>query len=238
MSVSDPMSEVSERLIQARKAAGFDTAIDAAHALGVKPPTYYSHENGSIGLRSEVATKYARKFKVSLDWLLTGRGEMSPSGVIVEDFDVAGLPLLGSIQAGHWLETTFADAGTEFEMVQVARDPRFPHAKQYALRVVGDSMDLDFPDGSIVTCVDFAESGLSLTEGMIIHVERQRAGAQLVEITLKYVEWRRGEFVLVPHSTNPKYVPFHMSSNSRDSEVMVRGIVTGSWRPTAIPSIR
>lgn len=230
------MSDVSERLIKARKNSGYDTAADAARALGVRLPTYYSHENGSIGLRAHVAEKYARKFKVSLDWLLTGRGEMSTSGVVAHEMGIEGLPLLGSIQAGHWLETTFADEGLEVEMVPVVRDQRFPHAKQYALRVVGDSMDLDYPDGSIVTCVDFAESGLALAEGMIVHVERHRGGGQLVEVTLKFVERRRGgEFVLVPHSSNSKYTSIPLNGSGSDTEVFMKGIVTGGWTPAPIP---
>lgn len=181
------MTEVNERLIIAREKAGYATAADAARALGVKEPTYYSHENGTSGLRASVAEKYARKFKVSLTWLLTGQGELSPNGLEPYEIEVAGLPLLGTIQAGHWLETTDAIEGANREMVPVVKDPRFPHAKQYALRVVGDSMDLDYPDGSIVNCVDFADSGLALAEGMLLHVERQRAGGQLIEITLKAV---------------------------------------------------
>lgn len=226
------MLEVHDRLTIAREHAGYRTAGEAAQALGVKAQTYYAHENGNSGLRASVAANYARKFKVSLDWLLTGRGEMSPDGAIPYEIEVAGLPLLGSIQAGHWIEITDAQEGAHTEMVPVVRDPRFPHAKQYALRVVGDSMDLDYPDGSIVTCVDFAESGLALGEGMIVHVERQRAGGQLVEITLKAVQIKRGgEIVLVPRSSNPRWTPVPLRGSNSDTEVIARGVVLGGWSP-------
>lgn len=232
------MSDVSDRLIKARERAGYSTAADAAKALGVKLPTYYSHENGSVGVRAKVAEVYARKFKVSLDWLLTGRGAMTMDGAIPYEIDVAGLPLLGSIQAGHWLETTDAAEEAKPEMVPVLRDPRFPHAKQYALRVVGDSMDLDYPDGSVVTCVDFADSGLQLGEGMLVHVERQRAGGQLVEITLKAVERRRGVICLVPHSSNPRHQAFPLDGSDGDSEIIARGVVIGGWSPRTLPGNR
>lgn len=232
-----PMADVSERLVIARESAGYATAADAARALGVALPTYYSHENGTSGLRVSVAEKYAKKFKVSLDWLLTGRGEMSTDGLVPYEIEVAGLPLLGNIQAGHWLETSDAHEGANPEMVAIVRDQRFPHAKQYALRVVGDSMDRDYPDGSIVTCVDFADSGLELAEGMLVHVERQRAGGQLVEITLKAVERRKGILCLVPHSSNPKHQAFPLRNSSSDTEVIARGIVVGGWKPAPIPGI-
>lgn len=230
------MSEVSERLTKARIKAKYETAIDAANALGVRPSTYYSHENGSIGLRASVAEKYARKFKVSLDWLLTGRGSTEGDGAVPYEIDVAGLPLLGSIQAGHWLELGYAQEEAKVEMVPIIRDPRFPHAKQYALRVVGDSMDLDYPDGSIVTCVDFADSGMSLGEGLIVHVERQRAGGQLVEVTLKGIELRRGKMFLVPHSSNPQWQPIPLDSRDGGTETVAKGIVLGGWSPKPLPS--
>lgn len=69
--------ELHERLVTARKAAGYDTAADAARALGTSYPTYAGHENGSSGFRHKTAATYARKFGVSLEWLLTGRGTMT-----------------------------------------------------------------------------------------------------------------------------------------------------------------
>lgn len=233
---ASPMNDRAIRLAQARKAAGYDSAADAARALGVKYPTYAGHENpnGRASFRADTAALYARKFRVSLDWLLTGRGNMSGDTVVPMELEVAGLPVLGTIQAGHWLETTFIDAEHEPEMLPVARDARFPRARQYALRVVGDSMNVDYPDGSYVTCVDFAESGLSIKEGMTVHVERHRAGGQLVEITLKCIERERGALMLVPHSTNPAHQPIRLTGT--DSDVVIRGVVTGGWRRTDIPS--
>lgn len=224
------------RLVEARKAAGFETKAAAARFLHVEYPTYAGHENphspGSF--QTDSAELYARKYKVSLDWLLTGRGDMRGQGVIPAEIEVAGLPIVGEIRAGHWLETAFVDAPGEPEMLAVARDPRFPRARQYALRVIGDSMDLDYPDGSYVTCVDFAESGLAVKEGLTVHVERQRSAGQLVEITLKAVERARGKLILVPHSSNPLHQP--ISFDGSDADVVIRGVVTGGWRQTRIPS--
>jgi len=225
--------EMGGRLAAARRHAGYLTVADAARSLGVKYPTYASHENGSAGIRHPVAETYARKFKVSLEWLLTGRGSMLPNGVASAEMEVSGLPVHGSIQAGHWLETTFLDPEGEPEVLPVARDARFPRARQYALYVVGDSMDLDYPDGSYVTCVDFAESGLGIVDGLTVHVERHRSGGQLVEITLKRVVAKNGVLSLVPRSSNPIHQPITFTGN--DSDIVIRGVVTGGWRQTEIP---
>jgi SOS-response transcriptional repressor LexA len=147
---------------------------------------------------------------------------------------IAGLPILGKIQAGAWLDTTLIDPISEPEMLQVIPDKRFPLASQYVLTVVGNSMDLEYPDGSYVTCVDFAESGLSIKEGMIVHVERLEAEGQRVEITLKQVERNGRGFYLVPRSSDPKWQPILFST--QDASVIVRGVVTGGWAARRIPT--
>lgn len=42
--------------------------------MGVSPPTYLGHENGTTGIRRGAAIRYAAFFGVSIDWLLTGKG--------------------------------------------------------------------------------------------------------------------------------------------------------------------
>ncbi|MBP0438444.1 hypothetical protein [Tianweitania sediminis] len=68
--------ELHERLVAARKHAGFSSASDAAAALGVPYPTYAGHENGSSGFRADKGEIYARKFKVRFEWLMRGAGPM------------------------------------------------------------------------------------------------------------------------------------------------------------------
>lgn len=70
------MSDLSERLKRARVEAGYETAQKAAEALGVSYPTYAGHENGSSGFRAATGEHYARRFKVSFEWLMSGRGSM------------------------------------------------------------------------------------------------------------------------------------------------------------------
>lgn len=73
----------------------FRSARAAATALGVKVPTYNSHERaGEPGARdynAEQAFFYARKFRVSASWLLTGEGTALRSTVV----DVVGTVGLG-----------------------------------------------------------------------------------------------------------------------------------------------
>lgn len=72
------MDTPAKRLKWAREQAGFAKPVDAARALGVNKATYYGHENGTRGLTRTAAARYARRFHVTLDWLLDGRGEPRP----------------------------------------------------------------------------------------------------------------------------------------------------------------
>ena len=79
------MTDASERLQAARAKAGYATPTDAANAFGWNPVTYRSHESGERGLKANVAAKYARAFKVSQAWLLTGEGAADSSSAEIVD---------------------------------------------------------------------------------------------------------------------------------------------------------
>lgn len=67
--------ERASRLREARKKAKFASAAAAAASMGIKYSTYAGHENGNRAFENDAAQTYSRKFKVRLEWLLTGRGE-------------------------------------------------------------------------------------------------------------------------------------------------------------------
>jgi len=66
------MPDPATRLKKARISAGYETALDAAKALGVNPFTYAQHENGTRGIPKNKAPIYARRFRVDVQWLLYG----------------------------------------------------------------------------------------------------------------------------------------------------------------------
>ncbi|MCP1832788.1 helix-turn-helix transcriptional regulator [Bradyrhizobium sp. USDA 4545] len=93
------MKEMHQRLAAARKDAGYPTAAAAAEALGVKQPTYLGHENGSRGFKKANAELYARKFGVSLEWLLTGKGARGGKAAPAAASE-RQVPLVGYVGAG------------------------------------------------------------------------------------------------------------------------------------------
>lgn len=160
-------------------------------------------------------------------------GAEKPDNIQVVEIPVTGLAVVSDVQAGNWLEVTVLE-DYEHETIPVARDPRFPRARQYALHVRGDSMDEHYPDGCYVTCVEYWDSGVSLKPGLHVHVERQRAGGQMVEITIKEVDQDDEGFLLIPKSSNEKWQAIRVTDHDDEDVVLIKGIVTGNWRRTQI----
>jgi len=133
------MLEIAHRLRLARKRAGYDTATDAAHAFGWAVPTYSAHENGSRGLRVDKARRYARAFRVSLLWLLTGEG--APD-------NASAIPVVGHVGAGA--EVTPIDDHQLGAGLEESEAPPDNDAELVAVRIIGQSMYPFYRDGDLV----------------------------------------------------------------------------------------
>lgn len=74
----DDRPDFAKRLEKARIERGFRTAKDAARFFHWTYETYIQHEQGIRGI-SRAAAKYAKAFRVSEGWLLTGEGLEGPT---------------------------------------------------------------------------------------------------------------------------------------------------------------
>lgn len=72
------MTEIADRLREAREGAGFASAAEAADRFGWTYSTYVGHENGSRGIKNDMLRRYAAAFRVSVTWLIEGQ---KPSSV-------------------------------------------------------------------------------------------------------------------------------------------------------------
>lgn len=80
----DDRPDFAKRLEKARKDRGFRTPKDAARFFDWTYETYIQHEQGIRGI-SRAAGKYAKAFRVSEAWLLTGESGGLPSKVSGEE---------------------------------------------------------------------------------------------------------------------------------------------------------
>lgn len=132
--------EIAARLKSARKDAGFATVGDAATALSVPYPTYAAHENGSRAFDNEAAAFYARRYRVSIDWLLTGKGDRSSRPTTV--------PVMGYLGAGAEVEPEFEQVPPEgLDQVEI---PFTLPDDLIAFIVKGDSMLPFYKEGTTI----------------------------------------------------------------------------------------
>lgn len=87
--------EAHDRLREARIAAGHASPSDAAESFGWNVITYRAHEGGRRGLRPEVAARYAKAFRVSPSFILTGEG--SAEEYLLKEDVVAALEVAMSL---------------------------------------------------------------------------------------------------------------------------------------------
>ena len=208
------MGTRGERLKKARIDAGYRTAKDAADALGIPYPTYAAHENGSRLYESDVATVYARKFKVPMEWLLTGKGgTVTP----LAKSPLASVPIIGIVRAGAWQDINAGDESV-YEVVPAAPDA--PAEWQYAFTVEGTSLDKIAQPGDILVCLDAIKSHVDIKDGDLVVVERSRFGGQMVERTAKRIRRSISGIELWPESNDPAYQEPLLLDGLKDGDVV------------------
>lgn len=134
--------------------------------------------------------------------LATAAGMELPSilrqGVPVDLTPIASkVPVLGDVKAGAWERIPDEPVVVEWLPMEV---PEYAGADLFALRVVGKSMDLIYPDGTYVICAPAAQAGLQEGDCVVV---RSFDGA-LSETTLKQIERQNdGSIILQPRSSDP-----------------------------------
>jgi phage repressor protein C with HTH and peptisase S24 domain len=165
----DPSTQ-SGRLQIARERAGFADRVTAAAALGVPLPRYNSHESGSRGKKGmpiEAAQQYARRFKVPVDWLLTGNGELDePDAASSAELPESNVRLAPDAIPFDQIEPLARDVNVYGTLVggddgdfmfngdvvdRVQRPRGLANVKNaYALRLVGSSMEPKYEEGDLI----------------------------------------------------------------------------------------
>lgn len=137
------MTEPFERLQIVRAQAGYANATDAARAFGWNENTYRSHENGERGLKPAVANRYAKAFRVSSAYLLTGESsDVGPTYVRVVGLVGAGGQVNDDVTQVH-----------QNQVVRVKIDIPLPDGLS-AFEVWGDSMLPKYDPGDLIIVQD------------------------------------------------------------------------------------
>lgn len=192
----------ADRLRGAREKAGYETAKDAAEAMGVPVSTYIQHENGARGFPATRAERYAKFFRVTPEYLLYGKPSLSSAAPGLGPT----LYIKGVVAAGVWRDAEHWDE-TEWQTFTGSPDVVAPVNDRYGVRVEGDSMNELYPTGTVLECVRYWGRD-EIPSGRRVIVQRYRDD-DVFETTVKeYVVDGEGACWLVPRSTNPAHQAF------------------------------
>lgn len=195
------MSDASDRLKQAREKSGYHSAKAAAEAMGVSVPTYIQHENGTRGFPAARAERYARFYRVKPEWLLYGKGttdrvvELGPRLFVV-----------GNVAAGVFSEQWRWDE-SRWEAFTGRPDVDAPLKDRFGLEVRGDSMNLVYPEGTILECVWYFGNEV-IPDGKRVIVQRTHRDGTLEATVKELIRDEDGVEWLVPRSSNPVHQAF------------------------------
>lgn len=223
---------IASRLRTAR-AAKFGTVADAARALNMKAVTIRAHESGQNGFTPAQAAKYAVAYGVHPNWILYGgAGPMGGEGVSVQVIRESPggrrpprrIPVLGEVAAGVWRETDPREARDAESFVNLDV-PGFERGSLFALRVVGRSMDMFYPEGRVLIIAPVVEAPPQDRDHVV--VMRSRAG--LYETTVKELVLEPERMVLWPRSTDPAFqAPLIVNYDDQDAPIIV-GVVVADY---------
>jgi len=138
---------------------------------------------------------------------------------------VSGIPLRGTVEAGSWREVPL----TDMELEYFPAPKSLVDAGAYGLRVAGPSMNLRYPEGTIVIVLPW--HGGPLPFGRRVIVERVRADG-LVETTIKeMVKAADGSPELWPRSSHPAHQKPIPLDTADGITVRLIGVVKSSYIP-------
>jgi repressor LexA len=155
---------------------------------------------------------------------------------------MGSITVVGEIAAGVFKDTLLYEPAEQFEM-EIPTDPRYARYKKQGLRLSGPSMNLVYPEGSIVVVVsviDLAEDGYEPKSGQRVIVQRSNDLGQ-VEATVKELQIDgEGHAWLWPRSDHPQFqqpwkVPETWQGSGEFDEnadnLRITALVIGSYRP-------
>lgn len=206
----------SDNIILLRKRAGL-TQKQLAEMVGVEQPTVQRWESGKREPDFDALSTLAQALGVE------------PGAFFSHDIVTPLGPKLyvkGEVAAGVWRE---AFEFPEDEWAEFTGRPNVTAKLEhrFGLRVVGDSMNLKYPHGTIVECVSLFGRAEAVP-GKRVVVVRLRDD-MMCEATVKKLVEQDGDLWLVPESTNPAFQPIRLGAPEPGIlETRIAGVVVAA----------
>lgn len=191
-----------------------------AELIGVEQPTVQRWESGKRMPDLESLQTLAQVLGVTPGSLLDGDAlaALGPT-----------LFIKGEVAAGVW-RSAAEWPETDWQTFTGRSDVTAKVEYRFGLRLVGDSMDLLYPPGSVVECVSVFGHIEALPGKRVVIVRKN--DRQEYESTVKELVEQDGAMWAVPRSTNPAHRPINLSEPEIGIlETRIVAVVVASIRP-------
>lgn len=208
----------SDTIAELRKKLGL-TQARLAEMVEVEQPTVQRWESGKREPDFEALQRLADALGVE------------PGAFFADNVAVPLGPKLyvkGEVAAGVWREA-YELPQEEWRTFNGRPDVRAKLEHRFGLRVIGDSMNLKYPAGSIVECISLFGHAEALPGKRVVVVRKR--DDQMYEATVKKLIEQDGELWLVPESSNPAFRPIKLNEpepgilETRIAAVVVRALI-------------
>ncbi|KKL72777.1 hypothetical protein LCGC14_2081540 [marine sediment metagenome] len=179
------------------------TKSEFGKALGVPPPRITEIIQGTRRIQPGEVVPAARFLHLPVAVVLeraSAEPENEPRLEHVPGLDP--IYIKGEVRAGHWSQAQEFPADEQEHFYAPAPTHLYPGL--YALRVVGPSMDIIFPDKTILMVAPLHEYFGPIETGLFVIAQRVHDG--LFETTVKQLEIIDGRYWLWPKSTRPEFI--------------------------------
>lgn len=209
----------NEQIALLRKRHNWSQA-ELAERMGVEQPTVQRWEAGTREPSYDKLAALSKVLNVPVSAIL---GELPIS------FVGPTLRVRGEVAAGVWRAAIEWPEG-DWQTFTGREDITADIEHRFGLKIVGDSMDEIYPDGSIVECVSLFGRAEALPGKRVVVVRENDLGC--FEATVKELVDRDGELWLVPRSRNPAHVAYRLNDEIPGIvETRITAVVVASYRP-------
>ncbi|CAI3958886.1 SOS-response transcriptional repressor LexA (RecA-mediated autopeptidase) (LexA) (PDB:1AY9) [Commensalibacter communis] len=193
-----------EKLLQEKKISARKASIKA----GVGEDFIRNLKRYNNIPKTDKLIKLAQALDVNVNFFLNPvkKHDSSSNIEVNSPIPITTIYIRGEVQAGQW-NTATEWPESDWIPLTVPVDRRYKHFNSFALTVKGDSMNLLYPEGTIVIAINFSDIGRNPEDGDCVITIRRDSLTDCYEATLKIIQIKEdGSVLLWPKSDNPNFV--------------------------------
>lgn len=237
-----PQATLRDKLQQLKERSGLSLraiAREMGYSQASSIQRYFSADYPETGLPanfiSKLLTALAGKGEPPItrgEILALADGSVAEIQKRVPDLPKSGVPIVGEVAAGLWMEAALFETENALEST-ISYDVRFPAQAQYVVRVRGESLNRIAGNGDLLLCVDYLAAGIELKENDLVLVERSRDEGMTIERTAKRLVNLNGQSELMPESDDPRFQEtiVYREGDADHTEVKIKAKIVMVFKP-------